>query len=304
MDHDLRFGVAVQLRARTFNEIMKRSHRLEELGFDSIDIGLQFVIPTDPRAPMFEGWTTAGAIAAKTTRIRIIFGVNPIPYVNPAFCARKALNLDHISNGRFELGLSAGVPGNPDHGMTGIPDWTPRERIARFREYVEVVDRLLRNEVTTYEGRYYKIKEAVMNPRPVQKPRPPIWIAAHGSRMLKHAACYADTWNTGSFLTSFEERLVEVRQKNELVDKYLSEIDRNPDSLRRSLIAYEHKARKNWGLFEMYVSENAFREMINQYVGVGITEFILYWPYREEQLPMFEKIAKNVIPKLKAEYNR
>src|ERR1700674_1794138 len=74
----------------------------------------------------------------------------------------------------------------------GIPNWSRKERVARFKEYVEIVDRLLSDEVTTYKGRYYEVNGAVMTPRPVQQPRPPLVIAAMGPIMLKYAAQYAD----------------------------------------------------------------------------------------------------------------
>jgi alkanesulfonate monooxygenase SsuD/methylene tetrahydromethanopterin reductase-like flavin-dependent oxidoreductase (luciferase family) len=256
---------------RTYQDILNRAKYLEENGFDYIDLGLQFVIHSNPKLPFFNGWSLCSAIAALTTHLRIIMGVNPIPYLNPAFCARKTLTVDHISNGRFELGLSAGVPGNPDHEMTSISDWSPRERVARFREYVEIVDQLLRNEVTTYNGRYYKIKGAVMNPRPIQKPRPPIWIAAHGPKMLKYAARYADTWNSGSVLPTYAEKLEDMRSKYDIVDGYCRENGRDPDSLRRSFILFEGEAVSNFGLFKVYESGEAFKEIIETFIDIGIS---------------------------------
>jgi len=183
--------------------------------------------------------------------------------------------------------------------MTGIPNWSPGQRVARFREYVEIVDQLLSNEVTNYEGRYYKIKEAVMSPRPIQKPRPSITIGANKPRMLKLTARYADTWNTGGPA----ERLEETRRRNGLVDKYCREIGRDPRTLRRSYWFYYHDVYMKHGLFDYYESEDTFREMVRPYIDMGMTEVLISYPCLEEQLPMFEKIAKEVIPELKAEYN-
>ena len=90
--------------------------------------------------------------------------------------------------------------------MMGIENWSNSERVDRFGEYVQIVDQLLSNEVTTYEGRYYSVKDAVMNPRPIQTPRPPILIAAMGPRMLRRAARYADNWNSLSFLETFDSQ--------------------------------------------------------------------------------------------------
>ena len=300
MNHELRFGV-VLLPNVPWEELMRRFLYLEELSLDIAGTGDHFVNFTKPSDPWFELWTLTSAWAAKTNRIRIGMWVTAFPFRNPAFLARQALTVDHISNGRLELGLGTGVTYDLSYEMTGIPNWSPRERVTRFREYIEIVDQLLANEVTNYEGQYYRIKEAVMNPRPVQKPRPPITIAALGTRMLKLAARYADTWNTLSMLTNFEERLEEIRRRNDLIDKYCGEIGRDPESLRRSYLIYDPEVRVG-GLF-YYESEDAFRETVIPYIDMGITELLLYYPIREEQLPVFEKIAREVIPELKEKYN-
>ena len=302
MNHELRFGVG-SLPNVPWDEMLKRYLYFEELGFDIAGTGDHFVNTANPRDPFFELWTLTSAWSAKTTSIRIGTWVTQIPFRNPALLARQALTVDHISNGRLELGLGTGVTFDPSCEMMGIPNWSPRERVARFREYVEIVDRLLSNEVTTYEGRYYQIKEAVMNPRPVQKPRPQILVAALGPVMIKLAARYADTWNTFSWCSTFEERLEEIRQRNEFVNKYCREIGRDPQSLRRSYLMFDPEARMRDGLISYYESEDVFRDAVRGFVDVGITEFLLYYPFREEQLSMFEKIAREVIPELKEKYS-
>jgi hypothetical protein len=186
----------------------------------------------------------------------------------------------------------------------GIPNWSKKERVARFKEYVEIVDQLLSNEVTTYKGRYYEIRKAVMNPRPIQKPRPPITIAALGSIMLKYAVRYADTWNSFSTGNTFEEQLDETRRRTHLVDKHCLDIGRAPSSLRRSYLMMDGGARVSGGLINYYESEKVFVDMVQKLVNVGITEFLLYYPFRGEQLPMFEKLAREVIPELKEKYNK
>ena len=143
-----------------------------------------------------------------------------------------------------------------------------------------------------------------MNPRPIQKPRPPITIAAMGSIMLKYAARYADTWNSFSVGNTFEEQLDETRRRTHLVDKYCIDNGRAPSSLRRSYLMMDGGARVSRGLINYYESEKVFVDMVQKLVNVGITEFLLYYPFRGEQLPMFEKIAREVIPELKEKYNK
>jgi len=304
LNHKLRFGVGVLPNA-SWKEIVKRFKHTEELSFDITGTGDHFVDWSRPKDPWFELWTLLAAIAAETTRIRLGTYVTQIPFRNPALLARQALAVDHISNGRLELGLGTGILPDPACEIMGLPNWSSKERVARFKEYVEIVDQLLSNEVTTYKGRYYEIKEAVMNPRPIQKPRPPITIAALGPVMLKYAARYADTWNTYSTSNTFEEQLEETRNRTQLVDKYCSDIGRDPSSLRHSYLMYPVGARtRRGGMIDYYDSEKVFVDMVQKLVDVGITELLIYYPFNAEQLPMFEKIAREVIPELKEKYSR
>jgi alkanesulfonate monooxygenase SsuD/methylene tetrahydromethanopterin reductase-like flavin-dependent oxidoreductase (luciferase family) len=303
LNHKLRI-VSGPLPNTSWEELIKRFKYVEELGFDVTGTGDHFVDWSNPNGLWFEHWTLLAAVAAETTSIRILSGVTQIPFRNPALLARQALTVDHISNGRLELGLGTGILADPAYEMMGIPNWSSGERVARFKEYVEIVDQLLSNQVTTYKGRYYEVKEAVMNPHPVQKPRPPITIAAWKPVMMRCAARYADTWNSISSADTFEEQLDETRRRSRLVDKYCLSNGREPSSLRRSYMMSDAKARIRGGLINYYDSETFFVDMVEKLIDVGITEFILYYPYRDELLSMFERIAREAIPELKEKYNK
>ena len=198
MTHDLRFQVLILPNA-TWTEVLSRFTYVEDLGFDLATTADHFVDWNNPAVPWLEAWTVLAAAARETTRIRLATYVSQIPLRHPAMLARQALTVDHVSGGRLEVGLGTGLTIDPAYDMIGIPNWEPRERVARFAEYVEIVDRLLSHERSSFEGRYYRVKDAVMNPRPVQRPRPPIVVAALGPAMLRHAARYADNWNSLSF---------------------------------------------------------------------------------------------------------
>jgi alkanesulfonate monooxygenase SsuD/methylene tetrahydromethanopterin reductase-like flavin-dependent oxidoreductase (luciferase family) len=174
--------------------------------------------------------------------------------------------------------------------------------VARFKEYVELVDRLLSHEVTTYHGRFYQVEAAQMRPRPVQRPRPPITIAAMGPLMLKHAARYGDTWNSLSFARDFQAQLDETRGRIRRVDEACRAIGRDPASLRRSYLMFDAGARAGGGLINYYASEEAFADMVERVIALGISEVGLYYPAREEQRPVFERVAQDVVPALKARY--
>jgi len=296
MNQKLRFGI-ITLQNVSWEKQVERWRYIESLGFDTVWLADHFVNPHQPTEPWFEAWTLLAGLATQTTRIRIGTLITPITWRNPAFLARQALTIDHISHGRLEIGLGTGVSGRDvSHRMTGIEDWAPSERVARFREVVEIIDQLLRNRVTTYLGRYYQLRDATMTPPPVQKPRPPITIGAMGSDMLKHVARYADTWNSfgGSPDMSKEEKLEKTRQRNALLNEYCAKIGRDPQTLRRSLLVFLPEA----GI--IFDSVDTFLDIVQRYRDVGITEFIFYYPFSDKQLSTFERIARDVIPKLRA----
>ena len=297
MKQELRFGI-VTLQHLPWQKEVERCRFIENLGFDSVWLADHFVNYFQPNAPWFESWTMLAALASHTSRIRIGTLVTSIALRNPAVLARQALTVDHISNGRLELGLGAGAPGeiDPVYSMIGIEDWKPAERVARFREVVEIVDKCLRNRVTSYNGQYYQLKDAVMVPPPVQQPRPPITIGAMGRRMLKLAAKYADTWNSfgDEEWGAPPERVVKnTRRRNKLLDEYCRKIGRDPTTLRRSLLMFGAEAAT------VFRSTKDFEEVVARYREIGITEFIFFYPHTEEQIPTFKRIAKEVIPTMR-----
>ena len=301
MTHDLRFQV-LALPNAPWDELLRRFKQVEDLGFDLVSTGDHFVDWNNPSVPWLEAWTLLAAIARETTRIRLATYVTQIPLRNPAILARQALTLDHISNGRLDVGLGTGLTIDPAYDMIGIPNWSAKERVARFKEYVQIVDQLLANEVTNFQGTYYQIKDAVMNPRPIQKPRPPIVIAALGPVMLKCAAQHADVWNSLSFSQSFDEQLEETRGRIELIDRICSEIGRDPATLRYSYVMFDPQSRATGGSIAYYQSEEVFVDMARRLIDLGISEIGLYYPILDEQRPMFERIATDVIPQLRSQY--
>ena len=133
-----------------------------------------------------------------------------------------------------------------------------------------------------------------MQPRPIQNPRPPITVAAHGPVTLKIAARHADTWSSmGGFNLSPSEMLAVTRQRNEALDEFCAAFGRDPLTLRRSLLLWPP-------IREMaYESVDAFTDIIGQYGDAGINEFVLDYPWKDEQFPIFERIAGEVIPRLR-----
>ena len=299
MSNQLRFSVLV-LPNVAWPEFQRRCRQVEELGFDSIGLADHLVDWAGGKGPWFELWSQLAAIAQATTRIRLTTLVAQIPLRNPALLALQALTADHISGGRLDVGLGTGLEIDPSYRMMGIENWSAKERVARFGEYVEIVDRLLSHEETSFQGRFYRADAAALRPRPVQSPRPPLMIAAMGPVMLGHAARHADIWNSLSFARTFEAQIDETRRRVAAIDARCAAIGRDPASLRRSYLMFDPTARSSGGRIKYYESEETFTRMVEQVISLGIPEVAFYYPILDEQTPMFERIARNVLPALKA----
>jgi len=303
---ELRFGIWIP-QMTPWPEIAERWQHFEALGFDSVWVVDHFVNPYQPTGHWFEGWTLLAALAAQTASIRIGTLVTNIIYRNPALLARQALTVDHISQGRLELGIGATSARDVSHRMTGVEVWDTGERVGRFRETIEIVDQMLRNEVTTYQGRYYQIDQAEMHPAPIQQPCPPLTIAAHGPVTLKIAATYGDSWNTlvGGDLSA-QEAIEITRQRNDMLNEYAIEVGRDPKTITRSLGV-------GWTPDTPFASLDSFYEFVGRYREAGINEFVFgYWT-RDEEMPeahhlphitddgMLERIATEAIPSIMKE---
>ena len=154
-----------------------------------------YPIFSDSTGPCMEGWITLTALAQATTRLRMGTLVTGIHYRHPAILANMATTLDIVSGGRLELGIGAGW-NEEESGAYGIELGTPAERSDRFEEACEVIVGLLTQETTTFKGRYYQLSEARNEPKPIQRPHPPICIGGSGERRtLRTAARFAQHWN-------------------------------------------------------------------------------------------------------------
>jgi len=176
--------------------------------------------------PIFDGWELLAAMATATTHVRIGLLVTGITYRNPALLAKLATTVDHLSDGRLEFGIGAAWAAN-EHEMYGISGLD--HRVGLFSEGLQVIKSLWTQERTNFDGRYYKMSNAVANPKPVQKPYPPIWIGASGNATLKLTARHADVWNASG---GDVEKAVSISQQ---LDEACAAIGRDPNEIRRSV---------------------------------------------------------------------
>jgi alkanesulfonate monooxygenase SsuD/methylene tetrahydromethanopterin reductase-like flavin-dependent oxidoreductase (luciferase family) len=301
MANGLRFQVLV-IPNVPWSEYLERFVRLEALGFEVAAAPDHFCDWGKPAGPWLEAWTCLAAIAARTSTIRLTTCVTQIPLRNPAVLAHQAVTVDQISGGRLELGIGTGLKIDPSYDMIGVPNWSTRERVDRFAEYVELLDHLLAEGVTEYHGSYYQANGAVMNPGSVQKPRLPIMVAALGPQMMRLAVQHADIWNSLSFAADFGEQMAELSDRCMTIDELCVEFERDPATLRRSYTMFDPSARASGGAIQYYESDGVFVDMVRQVIDLGITEVSLYYPAVAAQLPAFERIATEVLPVLRQEH--
>lgn len=143
-----------------------------------------------------DAWTLLGALAARTSTIRLGTLVSPVTFRHPSLLAKSAATVDEISGGRVEIGLGAGW-WEAEHTQFGFPFPPPAERMSMLEEQVEIVSRLLTDDVVTFDGHHYQLEGAEMLPKPVQRPRPPIIVGGRGrERGARIAVRWADEFNT------------------------------------------------------------------------------------------------------------
>jgi alkanesulfonate monooxygenase SsuD/methylene tetrahydromethanopterin reductase-like flavin-dependent oxidoreductase (luciferase family) len=289
-----------------FDEVLRYWRAAADFGFDSAWVDDDLL---SPGYSDFEPWTLLGALSRESPQLRIGTMVSVVAFRQPAFLAAQVLTLDHISQGRAELGLGSGTPMENAHGAFGLTEWSRRERADRLEEQTVLLASLLRGESVTREGRYYSVKDA-HPPAPIHRPRPPLIIAAHGERGLRLAARLADGWNSlgGQQLVLARDRsnrlpltsaVANTRKLAERLDEYCMELGRDVHSIRRSVLAY-------WAVPDPFASLDSFDEYVGSYRDIGIDEMIFYWPPLEnilarsqasaEQWARFERIVSERVP--------
>ena len=188
-------------------------------------------IQGDLDGPCFEGWTLLSALAAQTSRLRLGLMVAGNTYRHPAVHAHMAATVDVISGGRLDFGIGAGW-NEYEHESMGIPLYSTGERIRRFGEACEIAKRLWTQPLTDFDGRYYQLRQARCEPKPVQKPYPPIVIGGGGEQLtLRVVAQHADIWNCPG--TDVEI----ITRKTRILHEHCAAIGRDPADIELSVQA-------------------------------------------------------------------
>jgi alkanesulfonate monooxygenase SsuD/methylene tetrahydromethanopterin reductase-like flavin-dependent oxidoreductase (luciferase family) len=302
MDGSLRVGVVV-VQNLAWPDWRARVLETEALGYDGVYVWDHLVHRTQQLTdPLFDGLTALAAAATFTSRIRLGTMVAAPIFRHPVVLANQAMTLDQLSGGRLELGIGAGGAAL-DHQLLGIPAWSTGERVERFEETVALVDTVLRGG-RSFAGTHYGGEHISVAPGPVQRPRPPLTIAAHGPRTLRIAASYADVWNSVTTRDlPPQEVLRTAAERNRLLDRYAEEIGREPQSIRRSVLI----GSNDWPAL---ASVEAFRDAVLRYREIGVTDIVLIHPDHPAEAALghgvaapgiVRDIAEQLLPELRAE---
>jgi len=292
-----RFGLYLSQVNVDFGTVKKVATEAERLGFDSVWSTDHLMVTGSPHDAILECWTTVSALVAVTRKIRLGTLVLCNSFRHPSVLAKMAATLDFVSDGRLDFGIGAGWY-RPEYEAYGIPFLKASIRIAQLAESLEIIKRMWLQEKTTFQGQHYGVKEAVCNPKPVQRPHPPIWVGVMigRRRMFDIIARHADGWTISSL---YLPTPVEYRSLLEDLEAYCKAHGRSLGGMRKALgvgcIIAEDKERLR-KKFEKFkpgtISVDVYQAVqprlmgtpdelvrkFREYIDAGATHFLLNFP--------------------------
>lgn len=326
----MRFGlfVSAQYPAEDDPEARLAEHLeqvrfVRDAGFHSVFAGQHFL-----PAPfqMLQPVPLLARLAAETGDLRVGAGILLLPLLNPVEVAEQAATLDVLTGGRFVLGVGLGYR-DEENAAFGVP----AERVRIFREKLDVVRRLLEGEEVTASGHGYRLEAARLAPRPLQRPRPPIWMAANGDAAVRRAARLADTWfvNPHATVAEVERQLALYRaargsEPDELPmlrEACIAPTEEEALAVAHPYLAPKYEAYVDWGQSDVLPPSDTLRrewdelragrfivgtpetaaEQIRALSNLGVTELVLrvQWPGmpQRDALRTLELLATEVLPR-------
>jgi F420-dependent oxidoreductase-like protein len=258
----------------------------DELGYDSVWLYDHFHnVPRPAHEAVFECWTTIAAISQVTSRVRLGQMVGCTSYRNPGLLAKITSNVDVMSGGRLDWGIGAGWYEHEYDGY-GYEFPAPKVRIGMLRETVEIVKSMWSEPDTTYEGRYYTLRGAQCDPKPLQQPHPPIWIGGGGEQLtLRVVARHADRSNFGG-------KPHEFAHKCEVLKGHCKDVGRDYDEIRKTwspevvvreteqeieelgTLSMWQEPADSWRAGNLVGTPEQVAEKIRTYLDLGCTGFV------------------------------
>jgi len=308
----MQFGVVLHVSATyakwdTFLTIAKKA---EQLGYDSIWVSDHLVSPSG-RSYGLEAWTVLSALASSTHRIRLGTYVLCNQFRHPSLLAKMASTLDNISKGRLELGIGAGWLRN-EHTAFGF-NWNKHSvRVERLRATIEITKQLWTKNRVSYNGKYFKLKEATLEPKPFQSPHPSVWIGGNSEAIKKLVAELGDGWipvlpspkQLADGVLQIKEKMKDLRREPDKLQvayggsgcALIAEDENRVRKLAEPLIRAMEKPREKSACL-IGTPEQCIQK-IEQYQKAGAHKIVAGF-YDFPSLKGMKLFAKSVIPHLK-----
>jgi alkanesulfonate monooxygenase SsuD/methylene tetrahydromethanopterin reductase-like flavin-dependent oxidoreductase (luciferase family) len=279
----------------------------EKLGYDSIWLDDHLMYNN---WSILESWTTISALSMLTSKIRIGTMVSCNQHRNPALLAKTAATFDVLSNGRLEFGIGAGIQEN-EHLAYGFNFPKPSVRIERLDEALHVTKMLWTQEKASYQGKHYTLKEAICEPKPLQKPHPPIIVGGSGDSLLKVTAKHADRFDWGFLpMDSYKRKLKTLENHSKVFGRNVCEIEKSCWPAGQVLMAEDKKelaekilqrkpaniSMEEFKKTTLATTPDECRAHLQTYVDLGVTYFMLFFADlpRVDSLRLFSQAVKTM----------
>jgi F420-dependent oxidoreductase-like protein len=273
-----------------FNSLLSLVRECEQLGFHSIWLDDHVMYGG---SQILECWTALAALAAATSRIRLGTMVTSNGFRNPALLAKMAATADVISNGRLELGVGAGIQAQ-EYQAYGYSFPKVAERISRLAETLEIVKLMWTKEKASFNGKYSKISDAICEPKPLQKPYPPIVVGGSGEKLtLKVTAQYADRFDFGYLpsLSEYKRKLGVLQKHCEAIGRSFSNIEKscwpagqiflaaNDVEAESKMVQFkpQNVSKQQFESYSFVGSADQFAKALGQYTQLDVSRFMLFF---------------------------
>ena len=313
MSHPVRFGIQTSQQNVEWSSMLDLWRKAEAWGYDSLwNFDHFFPIFVDPNGPCLEGWTTLAALGQATSRVRIGHLVNGNTYRNPCVLAKMAATLDHVTNGRLNLGIGAGWF-ELEHRAFGMDFKTVRGRLEALDEACRILKGMFTGEHFSLKGKHYAVENALGLPVPVQRPHPPIMIGGSGEKiLLRIVAEHADMWNTSGDADRLAHLVDVIRRHGDAVGRDTGQIEKTVmmpmcygggserEKFMTQLIAGMQQCTPDEARRRIMMgSKDECLETIARYGKAGVTHFIFmaFQPVFPDELQAF---AEDVAPAARA----
>jgi F420-dependent oxidoreductase-like protein len=272
--------------SQIIDSLQNLATKAENSGFDSfwvMDHFHQISGVGNREDSMLEGWTTVSALAGITSKIKLGTLVTGIIYRYPSVLAKMAATLDVLSKGRLFMGV--GAAWNQEESFAyGIPFPPTKERLLRLEEAIQIIRKMWTEEepAATFNGKYYQINNAYCNPKPVQKPSPPIMVGGSGERYtLKIVAKYADACNLfGSAET--------VKRKLSVLKEHCKTVGRDYDSILKTKLGFiviDNDEKMVEKRVQQIISKGIPKERVEEFIIYGTPDDVL------KQIELLEEVG-------------